>query len=55
MRVAAIMLLLAALVGCASSRNSSEAEWQRAQCAQVIDSEAREKCMERVDREHGRR
>lgn len=52
----ALGLAAAPLVpGCASSRNSSEREWQRGQCAQVVDKEAREKCMERVDSEYGRR
>jgi hypothetical protein len=51
------LALVAALLlpGCASSRNSSEREWQRAQCDQIIDKEARDKCMERVDREYGKR
>ena len=43
------------LPGCADSRQSSEGEWERGQCAQVIDKEAREKCMKRVDSEYGRR
>ena len=51
------LALAAALLlpGCASPGNSSEREWQRAQCDRVIDKEARDKCMERVDRESGRR
>ena len=49
-------LLAAGLAGCAaSSRNSSEREWAAAECGQVIDSEARKKCLERVDSEYGRR
>ena len=43
------------LPGCASSRNSSEREWQRGQCGQIVDKEAREKCMDRVDSEYGKR
>ena len=43
------------LSGCASSSDASEAQWQRGQCAQIIDKEAREKCERRVDREYGRR
>ena len=36
--------------GCAGPRPSkSELEWQRGQCAQVIDREARERCLEKVD------
>jgi len=56
--VSFLALCIAAAVlptGCASSRDSSEREWQRGQCAQVVDKEAREKCMERVDSEYGRR
>ena len=48
-------LLCTALAGCASSRNSSEREWAAAECGQVIDAEARKKCLERVDSEYGRR
>ena len=51
-------LALAALLvptGCATSRGSSEAEWQRGQCLQINDEKAREKCMRRVDDEYGRR
>ena len=43
------------LPGCAAPRQSSEGEWQRGQCGQIIDPEAREKCMKRVDSEYGRR
>ena len=52
-----VLALVAALLlaGCATTRNSSESEWQRAQCRQIIDKEALEKCMERVDRQYGRR
>ncbi|HXF80663.1 MAG TPA: hypothetical protein VN598_17485 [Usitatibacter sp.] len=46
---------LACLAGCASSRNSSEREWAAAECGQVIDAEARKKCLDRVDDEYGRR
>ena len=51
------LTLAAALLapGCASSRNSSEREWQRAQCDRIIDRDARDKCLERVDQEYGRR
>src|ERR1700740_2203083 len=46
---------LAPLAGCASSAHSSEREWAAAECGQVIDAEARKKCLERVDDEYGRR
>ena len=49
-RIPALLVLLATLCACAGPRPSkSELEWQRGQCAQVIDREAREKCLERVD------
>ena len=49
-------LLCTTLAGCAaSSRNASEREWAAAECGQIIDAEARKKCLERVDDEYGRR
>jgi hypothetical protein len=48
----AAALLLAA--SCASSGNSSDREWQRAQCDRVVDREDRAKCIKRVDDEFGR-
>jgi len=51
-RLPALVVLAAALAlpGCAGPRASkSEIEWQRGQCAQVIDAKARERCLERVD------
>ncbi|HEX3061888.1 MAG TPA: hypothetical protein VHP55_04440 [Usitatibacter sp.] len=48
-------LLCATLAGCASRRDSSEREWAAAECGQVIDADARKKCLERVDDEYGRR
>jgi len=41
-------LLVAA---CAPRPQRSELEWQRGQCAQINDKEARERCLERVDRQ----
>lgn len=49
----AIAVLL--LSGCASTGDSSEAQWQRGQCAQIVDREAREKCTKGVDAVYGRR
>lgn len=50
-----LLLALAALLpACASSGNSSDREWQRAQCDRVVDSDDREKCLKRVDAEYGR-
>ncbi|HEY2628220.1 MAG TPA: hypothetical protein VGI57_03800 [Usitatibacter sp.] len=51
---AALLLVLGNTAGCASSsssKNSSEREWARAECRNIIDSEARAKCLERVDKE----
>ena len=36
---------------CAPRPSRSELEWQRAQCAQILDKEARERCLDRVDRQ----
>ena len=61
MKTASVLFLALGLVaalllpGCAASRYSSEREWERGQCAQIVDKEAREKCMDRVDSEYGRR
>jgi hypothetical protein len=58
MKTSLTVLTLAVLLtpaGCASSPNSSEAEWQRGQCMQINDEKAREKCMKRVEDEFGRR
>ena len=55
--VGAALAFIALLApGCASSpTNSSEREWARAECRQVIDGDARTKCMQRVDKEYGTR
>jgi hypothetical protein len=49
----AIAVLL--LPGCAGTRDTSEAQWQRGQCAQIVDREAREKCLKRVEEVYGKR
>jgi len=48
-------LFLALLAGCAldRNRNSSEREWARAECDRIIDRDAREKCMRRIDGDYG--
>ena len=53
----AIATPLAALLltGCASNADSSAREWERAQCNQVIDPEAREHCIERANSSYGGR
>ena len=43
------------LAGCSTRGTSSEAAWQRAQCNQINDEEARKKCLQRVDSEYGRK
>lgn len=41
-----------ALPGCAIPRqDSSEKEWDRAQCNQIISERERKRCLERVDSE----
>ena len=51
-RTLAAFVLLALLAGCASTRKTeSEREWAKAECRQIIDSEARTKCLERVEKE----
>jgi hypothetical protein len=49
----AAMLALGALAGCGlpTKKNDSEREWAKAECRQILDSEARTKCLERVDKE----
>jgi hypothetical protein len=51
----ALALTLAALLpGCADTRDASEAQWQRGQCAQIVDRDAREKCIKRVEEVYGK-
>jgi len=53
MRETAALLLSFALAagGCAGTGSSSDTAWRRGQCGQIVDREAREKCIERVDKE----
>lgn len=44
-------VLAAALAACAPARNSSELEWQRAECNRKIDRDDRERCLARMDDE----
>jgi hypothetical protein len=46
--VALVLATLLVLPGCASRASDSETEWDRAQCNQIIDRTAREKCLERL-------
>ena len=44
------------LAGCAGNpRNASEREWQMAECQRILDEKMRERCVERVESEYGRR
>ena len=47
--VLACSALLAA--ACATRKGESEREWAKAECRQILDSEARSKCLERADKE----
>ena len=47
-----MLLSFALAVGaCAGTGSSSDTAWRRGQCGQIVDREAREKCIERVDKE----
>lgn len=37
--------------GCASGKYSSDKEWARAECGRILDDQARERCLRRVDAE----
>jgi len=52
-----VLLVLATVAGCAldRNRNSSEREWQRAECDRIIDRDARERCIKRLDDDYGSR
>ena len=53
MKEAAVLLVSFALLsfGCAAPGSSPDTAWRRGQCGQIVDRDAREKCMERVDKE----
>ena len=56
MRLIVTFGMTALLTACAAGRgDDSEREWQRAECNRVIDSDARARCMKRVDAEYGSR
>jgi hypothetical protein len=55
-RLTAMLALAAALSACAASdKDTSAREWSRAECNRVIDREARERCLKRVDETYGGR
>lgn len=44
----AAALAVAFLPGCASSKDASALEWERAECNRIIDKEGRERCLKRL-------
>lgn len=54
-RLLAAALAALALAGCASRGNDSEREWQRAECNRIIDEDARDRCIKRVNDAYGSR
>lgn len=51
----AMSMLCGLLPACATSdKDNAAREWQRNECNQIIDGEAREKCMKRVDAAYGK-
>jgi hypothetical protein len=55
MKTLVMLGLAVALAGCAARGDDSEREWQRAECNRIIDSDARTRCMKRVDNDYGSR
>ena len=54
-RLLAAALAALALAACAARGNDSEREWQRAECNRILDDDARQRCMKRVDNDFGSR
>ena len=54
-RLLATALAALALAGCAARGNDSEREWQRAECNRILDEDARQRCMKRIDNDYGSR
>ena len=54
-RLFLLIALSGVIAGCAMdrNRNSSEREWAHAECNNIIDREARQKCLRRVDEDYG--
>ena len=47
---AALAAVLLAPAACAvSQKEASEREWQKAECNRIVDREARERCLKRID------
>lgn len=50
--VAAVVAAGVACAGCASGgKYNADKEWARAECGRIIDDQARERCLRRVDGE----
>jgi hypothetical protein len=54
MKIAIALLCLAGLAaplaGCAvSQQDASAREWQRSECNRIVDREARERCLKRIE------
>ena len=54
-RMLAAALAALALAGCAARGNDSEREWQRAECNRILDEDARDRCIKRVNNDYGSR
>ena len=54
-RMIAAALAALALAGCAARGNDSEREWQRAECNRILDEDARDRCIKRVNNDYGSR
>jgi hypothetical protein len=46
--IIAVALTVPLLPGCASGKDASAREWERAECNRINDQEARERCLKRV-------
>ena len=46
--ILAVALAVPALTSCASGKDASAREWERAECNRINDKEARERCLKRV-------
>ena len=46
--IVALVLAVPHLPGCASGKDASAREWERAECNRINDQEARERCLKRV-------
>ncbi len=48
--ILALALVAGPLAGCAVTQQEASArEWQRSECNRIVDREARERCLKRID------